>query len=59
MATAHANTAIETETAHLGKQGAYAFSQSYEYARSKDGKSGGTAEKPFAVSRHHLQTKAA
>lgn len=40
--SATANTAIETETAQIGKQGDFAFSQSYEYGRSKDGTSGGT-----------------
>ena len=39
---AHADTAIETETAQIGKQGEIAISQSYEYAAAKDGTSGGT-----------------
>ena len=39
---AFADTAIETETAQIGKQGEAAFSQSYEYGHSKDGSSGGT-----------------
>jgi hypothetical protein len=38
----HANTAIETETAQLGKQGEGNFSQSYEYVHGRDGTSGGT-----------------
>ena len=42
VASAYANTAIETETAQLGKQGEFAASQSYEYAHSRDGTSGGT-----------------
>jgi hypothetical protein len=40
--SASADTAIETETAQIGKQGDFAFSQSYEYGRSQDGTSGGT-----------------
>jgi len=37
-----ADTAIETETAQIGKNGEIGISQSYEYAHSKDGSSGGT-----------------
>lgn len=37
-----ANTAIETETAQIGAKGDITFSQSVEYAKAKDGKSGGT-----------------
>lgn len=37
-----ANTAIETETAQLGKQGELAFSQSIEYEKAKDGSAFGT-----------------
>jgi hypothetical protein len=37
-----ANTAIETETAQIGKKGDFAFSQSVEFGKSKDGTSGGT-----------------
>ena len=39
---AFANTAIETETAQLGLQGDFAFSQSIEFAKGKYGSSGGT-----------------
>lgn len=39
---AFGNTAIETETAQIGKQGDVDFSQSIEYAKAKDGTSGGT-----------------
>jgi len=39
---AFADTAIETEAAQIGKQGEIGISQSYEYAKAKDGKSGGT-----------------
>jgi hypothetical protein len=39
---AFADTAIETETAQIGKKGQIGFSQAYEYATSKDGTSGGT-----------------
>lgn len=39
---AHADTAIETETAQIGKQGDIGVSQSFEYAHAKDGTSGGT-----------------
>jgi hypothetical protein len=38
----YADTAIETETAQIGKKGQIGISQSYEYARAKDGTSGGT-----------------
>ena len=38
----NADTAIETETAQIGKKGDFGFSQSYEYAHAKDGTSGGT-----------------
>lgn len=31
---AHADTAIETETAQIGKQGEWNFSQSYEFERA-------------------------
>ena len=41
-AIAKADTAIETETAQIGKKGDIAFSQSYEYGHAKDGTSGGT-----------------
>ncbi len=37
-----ANTAIETETAQIGAKGDIGFSQSVEYAKARDGKSGGT-----------------
>jgi hypothetical protein len=37
-----ADTAIETETAQLGKKGDIGISQAYEYGRAKDGTSGGT-----------------
>ena len=40
--SAHADTAIETETAQIGKKGDVGFSQAYEYAHAKDGASGGT-----------------
>lgn len=39
---AFANTAIETETAQIGAKGDIGFSQSVEYAKARDGKSGGT-----------------
>src|SRR5689334_13743758 len=38
----HANTAIETETAQLGKQGEIGTSNSLEYEHAKDGTSFGT-----------------
>ena len=38
----YADTAIETETAQIGKKGDFGVSQAYEYARAKDGTSGGT-----------------
>lgn len=37
---AYANTAIETETAQLGKQGEWSISNSLEYGKAKDGTSG-------------------
>ena len=37
-----ANTAIETETAQLGKRGEWTFSQSYESVKGNKGSSGGT-----------------
>ena len=37
---AYADTAIETETAQIGKRGDIGFSQAYEYGRAKDGTSG-------------------
>ncbi len=40
--SASADTAIETETAQIGKKGDFGFSQAYEYGRAKDGTSGGT-----------------
>jgi len=40
--TAFANTAIETETAQIGKQGELGISQSIEYAKAKDGNAGST-----------------
>ena len=39
---ARADTAIETETAQIGKKGDIGISQAYEYSTSKDGTSGGT-----------------
>ena len=39
---AFANTAIETETAQIGKQGEWAISNSLEYAKGRDGTSGQT-----------------
>lgn len=39
---AKADTAIETETAQLGKKGEIGISQAYEYAKADDGTSGGT-----------------
>lgn len=39
---AHADTAIETETAQIGKQGEWNFSQSYEYEHARDGTGQGT-----------------
>lgn len=39
---ARADTAIETETAQIGKKGQIGFSQSYEYVNGRDGTSGGT-----------------
>ncbi len=39
---AFANTAIETETAQIGKKGEIGISQSIEFERSPDGKAGGT-----------------
>ncbi len=40
--SAFANTAIETETAQIGKKHEINLSQAYEYARAKDGTSSGT-----------------
>ena len=36
----YADTAIETETAQIGKKGDFAVSQAYQYARATDGTSG-------------------
>ena len=41
-AAVYADTAIETETAQIGKKGDIGISQSYEYGHAKDGTSGGT-----------------
>ncbi len=40
--SAHADTAIETETAQIGKQGDIGVSQAYQYGHAKDGTSGET-----------------
>ncbi len=37
---AHADNAIETETAQIRKKGDIGFSQAYEYGRAQDGTSG-------------------
>lgn len=42
VAAVFANTASETETAQVGAKGDIGFSQSVEYAKARDGKSGGT-----------------
>ena len=45
----HADTAIETETAQIGKQGDIGVSQAYQYGRARDGTSGETVTQSYAA----------